>query len=106
MVTSSTYKDLDSLEREIRKLKVKAKRLEQQMDENLDYLQENYTGMLFNSVLPLKSKKQGWASGIVRVLTGNPRLQQSLGRLADFVAEKAVEGLDSLYSRLFGKKEH
>jgi hypothetical protein len=106
MATSSTYRDLDSLEREIRRLTIKAKRMEKQMDDNLDYLQENYTGMLFNSILPLKSKKKGWASGFVSILTGNPRLQQSLGRLADYLAEKATEGLDTLFSRFFGKKEH
>jgi len=33
-------------------------------------------------------------------------LQQSLGRVADYLAEKATEGLDSLFSRFFGKKEH
>jgi hypothetical protein len=106
MTGSSRFKNLASLENEIRKLQSKAKQLEQKMGQELENLQENYGSMALNSIFPVRKEKEGPATGLLRVFTGNERLRKTLGRLADYLAEKTSDRLDQLLEKIFGKKDH
>ena len=105
MTKATGFKSLGALDKEIKRLQVKAKTLEDRLDDQFEHIQAHFPGMLLNSILPVKRETEGPAAQLVRLFTGNAALQKSLGRLADFLAEKATDGLDSLLGKLFKKKE-
>jgi hypothetical protein len=96
---------LQSLDKEIYRLKLEAKRMEEKMDENFDQLQENFFSMTLNSLLHRRWKNESWSTNIVAGLLNNERLQNALSKLISYAAEKTGEGLDALLNRIFMKKE-
>jgi hypothetical protein len=92
------------LDEDIRKLKAKAKVLEEQIDENFTYFQQHSGSLFVRSLLPRRIEGE--------VLTGyrlvdrvieNEKLQKVLLRLADILAEKLGDGLNWLVTRVFKK---
>lgn len=95
---------LELLENDIRKLRLKARQLEDQMDENFTHFTEHSGSMFVRSLLPRRIEGES--------LTGNPvldpflqneRLQKILVKLADFVAERLGDGLNWVVNRVFKK---
>jgi hypothetical protein len=97
--------NLQSLEKEIYRLKVEAKKMEDKLDGNFDHLQENFFSMAINSFLHHRWYKDSWSTNIVAGLLNNERLQNALSRLFSYVADKTGEGFDVLLNRIFKKKE-
>ncbi len=104
MATSKNIHSLQSLEKEIYKLQLKAKAIEQELDENFEHLQDNFHGMAWNSLIRYKRSSQSWSAGIVQGILSQERLQDALARLVSWLADKLSEGADSLLDRLFGRK--
>jgi hypothetical protein len=101
---TKTSQSLDSLEQDIRRLKLKARLLEQKIDDSFVHFQQHSGSMFVRSLLPRKMEGEA--------LTGNPvfdtflqneRLQKILVRLADRLAEKVGDGLNWLVNRVFKK---
>lgn len=97
-------RSMDALEQDIRRLRSKARQLEDRIDENFTYLQQHSGSMFVKSLLPRKIEGE--------VLTGiqlldrflqNERLQKVLLRLADKLAVKLGDGLNWLVDRVFKK---
>lgn len=95
---------LDKLEDDIRKLKYKAKLLEEQLDDNFNYFQQHSGSMFVRSLLPRRIDGEG--------VTGNPlldpflqneKLQKLLSKLADYLAERLGDGLNWVVNRVFKK---
>jgi len=106
---SSTKKirNLNSLNNEILKLEAKADNIGQKLDDNFNYLQENYLKLIKKSIF--KSGVTGAAgAGILGVvissLMGNDRLREALSRIASPLADKAVGWIETLINRM-SKKE-
>ena len=106
---SSTKKirNLNSLNNEILKLEAKADTIGQKLDDNFNYLQENYLTLIKKSIF--KSSAAGAAgAGIVGViissLMGNDRLREAFSKAASPLADKAAGWIEKLIS-LLGKKE-
>lgn len=97
--------NLQSLDKEIYRLKLEAKRLEEKLDGNFDHLQEDFFSMAFNSFLHRRWYKESWSTNIVAGLLNNERLQNALSKLLSYVADKTGEGIDTLLNRVFKKKE-
>jgi hypothetical protein len=102
---SKNIRDLASLEREISRLQKRARQLEQEMDDSLDYLQENYTSMVIASFLPFIGRKTGFAGLLLKFLLQNERLRQKLTQLTEFLFDKASDGLDFLLDKVKFQKE-
>ena len=103
-VTTKAARSLDSLEDEIRRLRQKAKGLEDQIDENFTYFQEHSGSMFIRSLLPRKIEGETVTGNrILDTFLQNERLQKILIRLADRVAEKLGDGLNWLVNRVFRK---
>jgi len=105
--TSKKIRNLNSLNNEITKLEAKANNLGRKLDNNFDYLQENYLTLIKKSIF--KSNATGAAGvGIVSViissLIGNERLREVLSKAANPLADKAAGWIENLLSRM-GKKE-
>lgn len=101
MAKSGKIQTLDALEKEIYKLKLHAKELEGQLDKNIDHLQNNYGGMIRNSIF---GKKTG-ASALSGGLFFTEKVQEGINKIVDHLAEKAVEGVDAVIEKVFKKKE-
>jgi hypothetical protein len=94
---------LDALERELFRQRLKAKTLESKLDENFNYLQDNYSTLVKNSIFR-SGEGENMVSSIIRSLVGHERLQEALVKLANPLADKAAGWIDSLIGRM-NKKE-
>jgi hypothetical protein len=104
MAKTSAARSLDSLEEDIRKLRQKARQLEEKMDDNFNYFQEHSGSMFVRSLLP-RRVEGGSITGnpILDPFLQNERLQKVLAKLADYLAEKLGDGLNWVVNRVFRK---
>lgn len=104
---TNSAKNIDSLElldKKIFALKTRAKALEKQMDERLDYLQDNYSSMMMKSFIPAIGTKGGVAGSIIHLVLQNRRLQDSFGKLAEQLFNKVSDGVEFIVDKLDKKK--
>ena len=94
---------LDSLEKELFRQRVKAKNIENKLDENFNFLQENYSSLVKNSIFK-SAGGESMGSSIIRSLLRHERLQDALVSLASPLADKAADWIDGLMERM-NKKE-
>lgn len=98
---------LDTLDREIKVLRQKAKKLEKEIDETFTYFQEHSGTLFVNSLFPRKTEEEKHAEGlslggnILYTLLQNERLRKNLGKLTTKLADRVGEGLNILMDRLF-----
>jgi hypothetical protein len=102
---SSRIHNLDTLEKEIYRLQLHSKKLEDKMDDHFTYLRENYGRMARNSFFGKKEGiKETLGASISSSFFNNERLQNALDKIVNHLVEKATEGLDALIEKLFDKK--
>jgi hypothetical protein len=102
--SNKTTRDLDSLDREIRRLQRRAKQLEDKIDENFTYFQEHSGSLFVRSLLPRRIEGEAVTGyKVLDTILQNERLQKSLIQLADHLAEKLGDGLNWLVNRVFRK---
>jgi hypothetical protein len=96
---------MNSLDQEIRRLRVKAKQLEEKIDENFNYFQQHSGSMFVRSLLPRRVEGEEQLTGLrlVDIALQNERLQNILLKLADILAERLGDGLNWLTTRAFKK---
>ena len=100
-------KDIASLDKEIRRMQAKAQALEGKLDESLDYLQDNYSSLIMNSVFQgagNMSVKGSVAGTVAGMLLANERMQAVLSKITTNLVDKAADGLEKLADK-FAKKE-
>jgi len=106
---SSTKKirNLNSLNNEILKLEAKADSIGQKLNDNFNYLQENYLTLIKKSIFKSSTASAagvGIVSVIISSLMGNDRLRDALSKVASPLADKAAGWIEKLIN-LMGKKE-
>lgn len=102
---SSHIHNLDTLEKEIYRLKLHSKKLEDNMDDNFNHLREHYGRMARNSFFSKKDNlKDALGAGIAGTFFRNERLQQVIDKIVNHLAEKATEGIDGLIDKLFKRE--
>lgn len=97
--------NLDTLEKEILRLRLKAKTLEQEIGKNMDYLQDNYADMLLHSFTKTKKGQAYEKYTVLDSLLKNERLNATLNTLTQHIADKASEHIENLVDKLFKKNE-
>jgi hypothetical protein len=99
-------KNLNTLEKEIYRLKMRSKEIEKSLDGNIESLRENYGSMAMNSFFGQKksSSSNFWASLTARILESE-KLQNSFSKLAESLADKIGEGISHAADKIFHKKE-
>lgn len=97
--------NLESLDREIIRLRSRTKELEKELDEKLDYLQDNYSSMMMKSFLPAIIQRGGIAGGILQFVFQNERLQDSVLKLAERLFNKVSDGVEFIVDKIDGKKK-
>lgn len=103
-ISAKKPNNLDSLDKEIRVLRQRARQLEGKIDDNFTYFQHHSGSLFMRSLLPRKIKGES-ITGITFLdsFLENERLQKILIRLGDRLAEKLGDGLNWLVNRVFKK---
>lgn len=97
-------RSMAALDGEIRRLRVKAKQLEGQIDENFAYFQQHSGSLFVRSLLPRKLEGEELTGyRLLDRVMENEQLQKVLLRFADILAEKLGDGLNWLVTRVFKK---
>ncbi|MGC4035431.1 MAG: hypothetical protein QM764_05670 [Chitinophagaceae bacterium] len=96
---------VEALDQEILRLQAKAKVLENELDHSLDYLQDNYSSMIMNSVFSRTAGniKNGVVGTVLSLVMSNEKLMDAVGSITGQLLNKLAEGLEKLTER-FGKK--
>ena len=97
MKRNAKIKDLDTLEKEIYRLKLEAKLSEGRMEKNLEVLKKNFPYLIFNSLLSKKTNGVNHTNG-----TGDG-VHNIILDVADHIAEYATTGIKDKIDRLFGR---
>jgi hypothetical protein len=93
-----------ALDGEIRRLRVKAKQLEGEIDESFNYFQQHSGSLFVRSLLPRKLEGEELTGyRLLDRFMENEQLQKVLLRFADILAEKLGDGLNWLVTRVFKK---
>jgi len=103
-MASKAARTLETLEKDIRRLKKKARVLEQQLDDNFTYFQQHSGTLFVRSLLPRKMEGES-VTGIAMLdpFLQNERLQKVLAKVADILAERLGDGLNWVITRVFKK---
>jgi hypothetical protein len=102
MKRNSKITNLDSLEKEIYRLKLESKMTEARLDKNIDFLKHNYATMFFSTILS-KNTSLG-VNGFKHTLFKNENLNTLFSSLADHIAEHATVSLKEKIEKLLAKR--
>ena len=95
-------RSMNALDQDIRRLRNKARLLEEQIDVNFTYLQEHSGSMFVRSLLPRKIEGEAMTGiQLLDTFLQNERLQGVLLRLADRIAVRLGDGLNWVIDRVF-----
>ncbi len=106
MAKAQNIHNLDSLEKEIYRLKLEVKKIEVKLDENLDHVQENFTSMVWSSFFHNKKDKNSGSDNVFESFLKNEKLNTVVNKVTDRIADRAAEGMEKLIDRIFNKKKH
>ncbi len=95
--------ELQKLDRKIVSLKQRAKELETEMDQRVNYLQGHFRSLTLMSVLPKFLVKSGTAGTLVELLLENRQVRDSVNKFTNVMFEKLSAGIEFL-GKKFGKK--
>jgi hypothetical protein len=103
-MSNSKIRNLDTLEKEIYRLKLRQKEIEHTLDNNVMGLKKNYGSMVRNSIMGgsilagIAAPTHFWSNLIVRLLE-NKKLQDGAGKLVDNLTEKIGDGISHFASK-------
>jgi hypothetical protein len=97
--------NLDTLGREIYRLQLDAQKTEEQLDRNLDSLRENFPSLFMNSFRAGKKNKANGRCGPFESTLKNEALNAAINKISGHIADRAVEGIDSLIRKAFHRKK-
>jgi len=98
--------NLDSLEKEIYRLQLAAKLIEEKLDHNFDHLHENFSSMAMNSFFCSKKNKSSEKDNLFSEVLNNEKLNSVLSKVTDRMAERAADGVTKLVDKIFSRKKH
>lgn len=106
MKKTKSIHNLDTLEREINRLKSEAKNIEEKLDRNLDHFQQNYWSMTMNSFFCKDENKTNGEYSFSKNFFKHEGFNAAVNTIAENIADKATEGLQSWMHKLFGRSKH
>ncbi len=93
--------NLEALENEIVYLQARSRQLEDVIDDNFKYLQENHLSMVVKSVIPKRTGARTLLITVLGIIFQNERFQGKVNKMLDDGIDKIV----NLFDRLFSKKK-
>ncbi|MFI5129146.1 MAG: hypothetical protein ACHQFX_04115 [Chitinophagales bacterium] len=106
MKKAKNIHSLDSLEREIYRLKLEVKSIEDRMDYNFEHLKENFSSMTMNSFSTKRKNKEDGKDSLFGSFLKNEKLNSFADKITHHIASRAADGIDKLIDKMFHKKKH
>lgn len=105
MKKGSNIHNLDTLEREIYRLRLEAKNKEDKLNDNFEHLQKHFPHLLINSFSCRKKYQNNREEDISGSIFKNEKLNLFINKIADKISERASDGIDHLFDKIFNKKK-
>ena len=105
-MSSQKIHNLSTLDKEIHRLKLRQKEIEDQLDKNVIGLKGNFGSMAFHTIIGsgigsyLASSTGNFWGGLVGRIFQSTKLQTGLHKLIDGITEKVGDGIDSIASKI------
>lgn len=97
--------NLDTLEKEIYRLKLEARNIEAKLENNFDYLQQNYSSIFMNSFSSKKKQEREKKNDFFDSLFKNENFYSAINKVTEHIANRAADGIDSLIDKIFHKRK-
>jgi len=107
MKKAKNIHNLDTLEKEIYRLKLEARNIEIKLDKNVEYLQYNYSSMFMNSFFHKRKHEEKERNSFFDSIFKNEAFNTTVNKITDRIADRAADAIDSLIDKIFHTgKEH
>lgn len=97
--------NLDSLDKEIYRLKLQAADMERRLEKKAHYLRSHWLTLGMAAILSAKKDSGSIPLRLGELLMRNEKIQETLAKLTDTLAHKLMEVVESIGSRWLHKKE-
>lgn len=94
---------LDTLEKEIKRLQVRSRQLEKEIDSKLDYFQDHYRSMAIKSFLPRVLARAGITGSIIEAFLENQKLRDLMNKMTASLFDKISDGVEFLTKKITKK---
>jgi len=99
-----TIRNLDSLEKEIYRRKLRLKEIESTLGNNVDHMKDHFGEMALHSILgPGKSNPMSVTGNLMMTVMNNEKLQSSLAEFVERLAEKIGDGIHKVTDKILHK---
>ena len=103
---ATKIKNIDTLEKEIYRLELKARDHKNKMEKNFGHLQKHYASMTMNSFFNHNaSSKEKVREKIFSTIWENEKVRNGIDKIVDYVSEKATDGVETLLNKIFHHKD-
>ncbi|HMO33721.1 MAG TPA: hypothetical protein PKE63_12775 [Lacibacter sp.] len=99
---------ITALEKEIYRLRLEARRLQDRLEDQADHLRQNFGGMTYNSIFhrTYQSGTEMLGAKLTERIWNNEKLQDGLGKIMDHFLDKAAESIERFADKVKEKKEN
>jgi len=98
-----SIQNFQALETEIYREQLRAKMLEDRMDQQVNHFKKHYRTMIVNSIFRKETHEEENSGSWLQAILQHESVQHSMGKVADHLAEKASDKLNALIDRLMKK---
>jgi hypothetical protein len=103
---ATKIKNIDTLEKEIYRLRLEARDYKDKLEENLEHLQKHYASMTMNSFFNRNSStKERVKDKIFSSIWENEKIRHGIDKIVGYLAEKATDGIESLIDKILHRKD-
>lgn len=92
--------NIDTLDKEIYRLKLKALRMEGQLEKRGNYFRNHALVVLLSALFPKRKAEEPPIVSIGSLLLRNEKVQEGLAKAADMAADKLAEAIEKLQQHL------
>jgi len=96
---------LNSLDREIFRLRLENRQIVNNLDKNMDHFQHHYASMTLNSLLHRSSGKETIKEKILNSLMENENISNGVDKIVTFLVEKISEGIEYISEKIQHRKD-
>lgn len=101
MKNLSVIETPEQLKAELKKLQNRCKQIEDQLDDNIDALKDNYKMMAFNSIIGNRLKSAPFLASIAGMVIGSPKAQEFIAGFFEKIINKGSGFFEKLVARFF-----
>lgn len=105
MKKAKNIHNLDSLEKEIYRLKLEAKNIEGKLEQNFEHLQDNYYSMTMNSFFKKSERHHEAKSGFFDSFFKSESFNAAIHKATDHIASRAAESIEDLVDKIIDRKK-